>query len=328
MKIKINGFILALIVAVITAFFFDQGAEWLRLNVVTDVGIGIIFFFYGLKLSPEAFRAGLTNTRLHVMIQLATFVLFPVIVLSIRPLLVTGPLQELLWVGLFFLAALPSTVSSSVVMVSIARGNIPAAIFNASLSGLIGLIVTPLWLGIVVEEVHNVSFLSIVTKLLLQIVLPLGVGILLHGKMGHWAKKHNKAIAFSDKWVIVLIVYSAFCRSFGNHLLASIAFMDLVKLLFTIWILFLLVMLILLKWSAKWHFNLADRITALFCGSKKSLVHGSVMAKIMFAKSANASLYLLPIMLYHISQIVIISFIADWFAKRDEDPTGEKFPER
>lgn len=53
--------------------------------------------------------------------------------------------------GRLFLATLPSTVSSSVVMVSIAGGNMAAAIFNASVSSLIGVFVTPLWMGIFLE---------------------------------------------------------------------------------------------------------------------------------------------------------------------------------
>ncbi len=80
--------------------------------------------------------------------------------------------------------------------------------------------------------------------------------------------------------------------------------------------LFLLVMLVVNLISKKLGFSTEDRVTALFCGSKKSLVHGSVIAKIMFGHSINASIYILPVMIYHMSQLLIIAFIAERYGKR------------
>jgi len=57
-------------------------------------------------------------------------------------------------------------------------------------------------------------------------------------------------------------------------------------------------------------FERKDRITATFCGSKKSLVHGTVMSKVLFANAAGTGLILLPLMIYHAMQLLIISIIA------------------
>src|SRR2546430_2134489 len=54
--------------------------------------------------------------------------------------------------GLFYLCALPSTVSSSVAMTAAARGNVPAAVFNATLSSLIGVFLTPLWVSLLLKS--------------------------------------------------------------------------------------------------------------------------------------------------------------------------------
>ena len=70
--------------------------------------------------------------------------------------------------------------------------------------------------------------------------------------------------------------------------------------------------------SQLFGFNREDKITARFCGTKKSLVHGSVMAKIIFGNSAGAGLFLLPIMLFHISQLILISIFAERYAKEVE----------
>src|SRR5690606_39713389 len=95
-------------------------------------------------------------------------------VLAARPLF-KGTDFEVPWFGVVFLAALPSTVSSSVVMVSIAKGNIPAAIFNASISSLIGVVVTPLWVGLfIASATGDFDVTDIVIKLFLQVLLQIG----------------------------------------------------------------------------------------------------------------------------------------------------------
>ena len=58
------------------------------------------------------------------------------------------------------------------------------------------------------------------------------------------------------------------------------------------------------------HLNREDRITVLFCGSKKSLVHGSVMVGVLFAGSTLGSLFLVPVMIYHAFQLFYIGIVA------------------
>lgn len=315
-KIKVNGFVISLITAILIAYLFSTGAALLHVSTITDVGIGLIFFFYGLKLSLNEIRVGLSNYRLHILVQCCTFILFPLIILAFKPLLFNW-VGELLWVGLFFLAVLPSSVSSSVVMVSLAKGNVPAAIFNASISGLIGVVITPLWLGLVVNEVQGISFTEVFSKLIIQIIIPIVLGVTLNKKFGHIAHKHKKWISNFDKFIIVLIVYTSFSHSFILHLFSGMKWTHFVLLYVCVLVLFFLVMFIVNLLGTKvFRFNTEDNITALFCGSKKSLVHGSVMAKVMFGNTPNGSLFILPIMLYHISQILIIAVIAERFAKR------------
>ncbi|MGB7841231.1 MAG: bile acid:sodium symporter, partial [Salinimicrobium sp.] len=174
---KFNGFIASLLFAILLAWMLPQGPEILPLKTITNIGIGLIFFFYGLKLSPSEFKAGLGNYKVHILIQLSTFVLFPLLVLAFSPLF-EGGTDSRLWIALFFLGALPSTVSSSVVMVSLAKGDIPTAIFNASLSGLIGVVVTPLWMSNFISDSAEFEFMNVVQKLILQVLLPLIIGLL------------------------------------------------------------------------------------------------------------------------------------------------------
>src|SRR3954468_4221229 len=86
---------------------------WMHPELLTKAGVALIFFLHGLTLSFSALRAGALNWRLHVLVQSCTFLLFPLIGLALKALC-DGHISPDLSLGLFFLCALPSTVSSSV----------------------------------------------------------------------------------------------------------------------------------------------------------------------------------------------------------------------
>lgn len=322
MKIKIDPFVLSILIVVLLAYLFPEfGGESgpLPLGAIGSIGISLIFFFYGLKLSPEKMKAGLKNWKLHLLVQTCTFLVFPLIVLCFYPLISTEDDRNI-WLAFLFLASLPSTVSSSVVMVSIARGNIPSAIFNASISGLLGIIITPLWLGLFLNAAAtNYDLGDIYAKLLLEVLAPVILGLLLHRYWGKIAQEYNRYLTLFDKTIILLIIYKSFCTSFEEKVFNSINGGDLLVIGTAILALFYLVYFLTGFFSQQLGFSTEDRITAQFCGTKKSLVHGTVFAKILFQSSASMGIILLPLMLFHSFQIFAISFIATRLARRKED---------
>ncbi|MCF0053922.1 bile acid:sodium symporter [Dyadobacter sp. LJ53] len=319
-KAGLDGFMLALLSMIFLAWLWPYPGmknSPVPLSKISTIAVSIIFFFYGLRLSPEKLRVGLINWKLHVMVHISTFVLFPLLALAFRPLFKTDESQTL-WLAIFFLTALPSTVSSSVVMVSIAKGNIPAAIFNASISSLIGVFITPLWMGLVMDAgPGHFDLLSVVGKLSLQVLLPVCAGIALNKKWGHYAEEHKKYIRYFDQSSILLIVYTSFCESFGEHLFSSLGIKEIVFLGIGMMSLFFGIYFLLTFISNLLNFNREDRVTAVFCGSKKSLVQGAVMSKVLFP-GAQAGLMLLPIMIYHALQLIAASIIAQRMAREEE----------
>lgn len=143
--------------------------------------------------------------------------------------------------ALFFLGALPSTVSSSVVMVSLARGNVPTAIFNASISGLIGIVVTPLWMGLFLSGSDELQFGNIVFKFFVQIILPLLIGLILQPSFGERARKYNRELGLFDKCIIILIVYTSFSNSFTSGLFSFLDPEELLKLFLLVLLMFVIV---------------------------------------------------------------------------------------
>ncbi|MBX2898492.1 MAG: bile acid:sodium symporter [Cyclobacteriaceae bacterium] len=316
MKIKIDGFVFAIAAAIGAAYLFPQLDRVLPLATIGKAGVFFIFFFYGLKLSPEKLKAGLKNWKLHLLVQVSTFLVFPVLVLLFYPLRQTEQ-QTNLWVAFLFLAALPSTVSSSVVMVALAKGNVPAAIFNASISGLLGVVITPLWMtAFIPATTHTPDLSSIYLNLIVQILLPVTMGILLQRFMGHIALRYSQQLSVFDRSIILLIIFRSFAESFEGNVFKSVSLTDLLVIAGAVTALFFLVYAITGYVAKILKFSDEDRITLQFCGTKKSLVHGTVFSKILFENSAAIGIILLPIMVFHAVQILIISTIAAKLAKR------------
>jgi sodium/bile acid cotransporter 7 len=318
-KFKIDLFVFAIILTVTFAYIFPfLGNRTLvkpLLLAISGVGISIIFFFYGLKLNYTIIKEVIKNWKVHVIVQSATFILFPLLVLLFYPFIKTDDAHTL-WLAVFFLAVLPSSVSASVVMVAVAKGNVPAAIFNASLSGIIGILITPIWMSYFIEaQTVDFDFSEIYFSLVVEIIIPLILGIFLQRYLGAWAFRNVAKISLFDKTIILLIVYKSFSESFHNGIFSSIGLLDMLLLTLVVVTLFWVVYYSIKYVCFQFNINREDTIAIQFCGSKKSLIHGSVMSKIMFAHLPFVGIMLLPVMLFHGFQIVFVSFIAARKAK-------------
>ncbi|UOQ52144.1 bile acid:sodium symporter family protein [Hymenobacter cellulosivorans] len=318
-RLGIDWFLGALLLAVGAAYLapgIGSKSSPVPWSALTNGGVAIIFFFYGLRLSADKLKAGMRNWRLHLVTQSATFLLFPLLALAVRPLF-TGPKGEALWASIFFLTTLPSTVSTSVVMVSIAQGNLPAAIFNASISSLLGILLTPVWVNMVLHTgAAQVGLGGMAASLGGQVVVPVVLGMALNSRFGTWAEAHKQQLRVFDQIIILVLVYTSFCESFAENLFRDYRATDILALAAGMVALFLLIFGLITAVSRLLHFSAEDRITAVFCGSKKSLVHGTVLAKVLFANTIALGTLLLPLMLYHALQIILASVIAQATGRR------------
>lgn len=320
-KLNKNSFIISIIISIVIAYLFPQlGAAGspVNLDLLSSIGISVIFFFYGVSLDNSAIKNGLKNWKLHVSVQATTFLLFPLIIMIFYPL-VKDTDYKLLWLSFLFMAALPSTVSSSVVMVSMAKGNLPAAIFNASISGILGIIFTPLWLMPFAQQSNiEFDFTSIYLQLTTEIVIPLALGLLLRRFLSRFASKYKRQLDRFDKFVILMIIYKSFVQSFEDKIFGRLDLWNLSVMVIIVLVLFFLIYSIT-GWISKiLKFNHADQITNQYCGTKKSLIHGAVFSEALFGKTNIVGVLLLPLMFYHAFQIFIISIYASREGRRDE----------
>ncbi|HWI86780.1 MAG TPA: bile acid:sodium symporter family protein [Sphingomonas sp.] len=291
---------------------FADVVGWL--SIVTIV---LLFFFHGAKLPREQVIAGLTHWRLHLVILGSTFFFFPVLgFVGVR----TFPtlLPHDLWLGMLFLCALPSTVQSAIAFVSMARGNVPAAIASASASQMLGIVLTPLLMGLLAGAHGAGAGLQGIGKIAAQILLPFVAGHLLRPWIGHWVARHKKLIGLTDRSTIIIAVYGAFSAAVIEGLWHRLP-PETLALLFAINAV-LLAIALGFTWvlGRALGFDREDRIAILFCGTKKSLLQGVPMAKVLFP-GPQTGVILLPIMLFHQMQLMACAFIARRYADRKAD---------
>lgn len=319
MKFKFDWFMQGMVAVVVLAFIWPEpGAHngFLYPELLNKLGIALIFLLNGLGLSLQSLKHGVLRWPVHVLIQLATFLFFPLLGWGLFRLGGNWLTPELK-TGFFYLCALPSTVSSSVALTAAARGNVPVALFNATLSSLIGVVLTPLWMAWILGQ-SGIQFDAwpVIVDMLIWVFLPLVLGQLARPWLGAWAARHKQSIQLVDRGTILLLVYTSFSDSvqqgiWSNYGVGMVALV-MVGCLLIFGIMFGLMQML----SSAFDFSMEDRIATVFCGSKKTLASGVPMAHLIFGANPALGLILMPIMLYHPLQLALGGLLAQHWADR------------
>jgi sodium/bile acid cotransporter 7 len=314
-----DPYILALLAMVALASIAPAyGRPAVVLDAATEAAVALLFFLHGAKLSSEAVIGAIRHWRLHLTTLTASFVLFPVAGLALRPLL--EPLVGAdLYRGVLFLCMLPSTVQSSIAFTSIAQGNVAAAVCGASASNMLGIVLTPLLVGLFVASgsAAGPSGHAIVS-IVVQLLLPFVAGQIMRRWIGRWVDHHKPMLKYVDQGSILLMVYAAFGAAVHEGLWQHLGLGALAGLL-TVDAVLLAVLLLATTWGSRaLGFSREDEIAIVFCGSKKSLATGIPMAKVLLAGQGAGSI-VLPLMLFHQLQLMVCAVLARRYARREPE---------
>ena len=161
---------------------------------------------------------------------------------------------------------------------------------------------------------------SIIQQLLLKVLLPIVLGLILNPLCRKFITRYGKLIGKFDRLIILLIVYESFSTAFVNQVFSSVPAVTFLIIAGASVGLFFIVYHVL-GWAAKrLGFNREDTITTTFCGSKKSLVHGSLFMMVLGIPDDNKVMFLLPIMLYHSFQLFYVSWLANKLSTTQSKP--------
>ena len=292
-----------------------EPAGWFK--IATDIAIGLLFFLHGARLSRDVVIAGVLHWRLHLVILLTTFAIFPLLGLAIG-FIPQSILPASLYAGILFLCALPSTIQSSIAFTSIAEGNVPAAICAASGSNIIGMFLTPLLAGFLLSSEANAGFsMGVLESILLQLLAPFILGQLLQPLIGKWIRDRKKLLMPVDRGSILMVVYLAFSNAVMEGIWHTLSVADFAVLIVIDSALLAVVLCITMFGSRALGFSKEDEITITFCGSKKSLASGIPMANAIFASQPSSiGAIVLPLMFFHQIQLMACAVIAQKYASR------------
>jgi sodium/bile acid cotransporter 7 len=286
----------------------------------TTVAIGLLFFLYGIRLSPQDALAGVRHWRLHGLVFAATFLLFPLLGLALR-VLVPGVVSPQLYIGLLYVCCLPSTVQSSIAFTSIARGNVSAAICAASFSNLVGIVLTPLLVGTLLTTRGGGFSGHALVDITLQLLLPFVLGQFARRWLVGFVTRHKAVLGLVDRGSVLLVVYTAFSEGVVAGIWGQLSVTSLLALVGVNIALLALVLAVTWYGPKLLGFSHQDRITIMFCGSKKSLASGLPMASVLFA-GQSVGLIVLPLMLFHQIQLMVCAWLAQRLA-RTTAPSAE-----
>ncbi len=282
-------------------------------GLTATVLVVCLFFLSGLSLPTEAIRAGLRDVRLHLFLQAFIFVVTPLYFAATSALLWRGGDPRIL-AGIYALAVLPTTVSSCIVFTQLARGNVVATIFNASLANVAGVFLAPLLLSLLLLQQSGRALpadelVRVLSSLVLRMLVPVAVGQLARAMLREWAQRHGKKIGVFMNASILVIIWFSFSLPARDPAFAA----SLLRL----WPLFLYLALShLLLLGAAWgagralRLDKANTYTVLFVAPQKTLAMGAPLLTTYFATMPDLlGVALLPLIMYHLWQLTVAGFL-------------------
>lgn len=313
-----DTFTTLLIASVILAAVLPiHGAPRAGFALATKAAIALLFFQHGARLPFAVVRDGVMKIRLHAAILGVTFIAFPLLGALVTKLCGAW-LSPPLLIGLMYLSVLPSTVQSSIALTSMAGGDVPAAVCSATLSNIVGMMLTPLLVGVLAIGGGEGAFsIQSLQSIGLQLLVPFALGQLVQRWIGDWMRARKSLLTLVDRGSILMVVYLAFSDAAIEGIWRQVSWGELALLVLIVSALFALAITLAALAARLLRFTWPDTVTTMFCGSQKSMASGAPMAAVLFSGQAIGGI-LLPLMLYHQIQLMACAALAQRFSRRQE----------
>nr|CAI5834622.1 unnamed protein product [Callosobruchus analis] len=290
----------------VAAIYPELGSKQGPLHTEYSVKYGavfIIFLISGLSLQTENIFSTLQQPRLHLFIQLYTFLFIPVFTQQFVLVLSVFGINSWVLKGLVTVACMPPPVSSAVILTRTAHGSETAAIFNSVVGSFL--------LG----STTIVPLFGTVIQLTITVLVPLSIG----QAVKNWTSFRGQRLPLNTigQSALLFVIYTTFCDTFLVPE-TGLSALDVIFTVFTVLILQISLMYLSFKLANRFrrYFSPQDIIAIVFCSTHKSLTLGIPILRIMFHGYSHLSQISLPLLVYHPTQIILggllVSQMKDW----------------
>ncbi|HUQ12869.1 MAG TPA: bile acid:sodium symporter family protein [Novosphingobium sp.] len=313
---RIDPMVRLLVAAIVLATLVPvSGRASAAAQFVANAAVFVLFLLNGLRLPRAEVLAGLGNHRL-----LIPMVLWVYGAMALAGWLLwqagAGMLPPLLALGFLFLGVLPSTVQSATAYSSLAGGNVASSVVAAALLNLLGVFVTAPLFSLLAGAGQAGFDGAALVKVIAILLVPFALGQALQRWLGEWVKSHRPLVTAMDRTSIAIAVYVAFSGAVAGGIWTRVDAAGWAGLLAGV------ALLLGFAHAGAWLLGTAlrlprgDRISMLFAGAQKSIAMGAPLATVLFAPAA-AGIVLLPILIYHLLQLVLAAPLAAGLKRAD-----------
>ena len=309
MLARIDPMVRLLTVAIVLAVILPvEGAARAAAQFVANAAVFLLFLLNGVRLPRHEVAAGLGNHRL----------IWPLVLWCFGGMALAGWglwqagqgwMPPLIALGFLYLGCLPSTVQSATAYSSLAGGNLASSVVAAALLNLLGVFITAPLFSLLGGGGAAAFDGDGLIKVVMILLVPFMLGQVLQRRLAGWVGRNRQLTTWFDRGSIAIAVYVAFSGAVEQQ------FWTRVDPAGWVWLLGGVALFLLIGHLGAWllggalRLGRADRISLLFAGAQKSIAMGAPLASVLFAPAV-AGVVLLPILLYHLVQLVLAAPLA------------------
>jgi len=281
-------------------------------QAVSNGAVFALFLLNGLRLPRADVLRGIGHARFLAPLVLWCFGAMALAGWGLS-LMLAQWLPPLVALGFCYLGTLPSTVQSATAYSSLAGGNVASSVVAAALLNILGVFVTAPLFSVLAGSESAAFDLAALRKVALILLLPFVLGQLLQNRFGHIVREHRTAATWMDRTAIAIAVYVAFSGAVEEGLWSRVAPGEWGALLAGV------AAFLAFAFAGAWllggllALGRGERIAFLFSGGQKSIAMGAPLAAVLFP-AGTAGLVLLPVLVYHLLQLVLSAPLASRLA--------------
>lgn len=308
-------FLISLAIVLVIGFVFPHQLGFLaKTKLLRSCIIAGVLFMTSLALETSAIWTAIKRPWATFLAVALNFGLLPIVAWFVANQLLSGPLL----LGVLVAAAAPCTMASAAVWTQRAGGNDAVAVMVTVVTNLGCFVMTPLWIAATATSDVSIEVLPMIRKLAWLVVLPMVLGQVLrqNAAIAQWATSQKKRLSIASQFGILFIVFAGAVNC-GLELSAQgadrLPWKDFARMILAVSVVHTAVLLVGQFLGSVLGCPREDWIAIGFAGSQKTLPVGIHVASLL-----GGGLMILPIVAYHVMQLLIDTVVADRLASRSE----------